>query len=210
MAIDLWLAFALASAVILAIPGPTVLLVCAYALSSGRRVGWWMVGGVSAGDLVAMSASLAGLGALMQSSALMFEVLRWIGAAYLIYLGRKLWRAPDTLAPPDLAEGAAGPRDGPKLAAHAFAVTATNPKSILFFIAFAPQFLDPGADAPPQMIAMVATFVGLAAANVAVYVLLADRLRRRLTAPGAMRLVNRIGGGALMGMGVLTALARRA
>ena len=208
MAFELWAAFVAATVIVLIIPGPTVLLVCTYALSSGRRVGWWMVAGVSAGDLVAMTASLLGLGALMLSSATLFEALRWVGAAYLVYLGWKLWHAPTTLEA-DVSPEDTRQADGPKMAAHAFAVTAMNPKSLVFFIAFAPQFLDPAAPLAPQLIAMVATFVTLAGVNAGLYVILADRLRGRLTRPGAMRWVNRIGGGALIGVGVMTALARR-
>ena len=141
MTIDAWLAFALASTVVLMIPGPTILLVCSYALSAGRRAGLWMVGGVALGDLVAMTASVLGLGALLLSSAELFTALRLIGAAYLLYLGWKLWTAP--VGP--VSEADAPQASGPKMAAHAFAVTATNPKSIVFFVAFVPQFIDPAA-----------------------------------------------------------------
>ncbi|MEL6318486.1 MAG: LysE family translocator, partial [Pseudomonadota bacterium] len=125
--------------------------------------------------------------------------------AYLIYLGLKLWRAPDSLA--DEAAGAVV--SGPKMALHAFAVTATNPKSILFFVAFLPQFLDPAAALGPQLAAMAATFVGLATLNAAAYVLIAAQARRRLTRPGALKWVNRAGGVGLIGMGLAAAFAKR-
>ncbi|MEO1291419.1 MAG: LysE family translocator [Pseudomonadota bacterium] len=208
MALDLWLAFALASAVVLMIPGPTILLVCSYAVSAGRSVGLWVVLGVGLGDLVAMSLAILGLGALLQSSALVFEILRWVGAAYLVYLGYKLWTAPASL---ESTEAASPAVSGPVMALHSFVVTVTNPKSILFFIAFVPQFFDPALPALGQgmVMVMVATFVGMAMANALVYVWLAAGLRHRLTRPGSLRLVNRIGGGALVGLGVAAAAASR-
>src|SRR5206468_994814 len=92
--LDHWLAFVAASAVLLAIPGPTVLLVISYALGHGRKPAAAIVAGVALGDLTAMTASMLGLGAVLATSALVFTGLRWLGGAYLIYLGIKLWRAP--------------------------------------------------------------------------------------------------------------------
>lgn len=94
MPIENWLAFVAASAIMLAIPGPTILLVISYALGHGRNASSATVAGVALGDFTAMTASMLGLGALLATSAALFTVLKWIGAAYLIYLGIKLWRAP--------------------------------------------------------------------------------------------------------------------
>src|ERR1700685_90718 len=94
MSLEHWLAFIAASAILLAIPGPTVLLVISYALGHGRRAALGTVAGVALGGFTAMTASMRGLGALLSTSALVFTGLKWIGAAYLIYLGIKLWRAP--------------------------------------------------------------------------------------------------------------------
>ena len=109
MSIATWLAFAAASAVLLLIPGPTVLLVVSYALTQGRRVALAMAAGVALGDFTAMTLSLAGLGALLLTSATLFTVLKWVGAAYLVYLGVKLWRAepqmPDVSAAPPATAG---------------------------------------------------------------------------------------------------------
>ena len=87
MPLDLWLAFVAASTALLLIPGPTVLLVLSYALSQGKKVAVASASGVALGDLIAMTASLAGLGALVLASATLFTVLKWIGAVYLVYLG---------------------------------------------------------------------------------------------------------------------------
>src|SRR5215217_8394033 len=94
MTLETWLAFTAASAVLLVIPGPTILLVVSYALGQGWRTALPMAIGVALGDFTAMTASMLGLGALLATSAALFTVLKWVGAAYLIYLGFKLWRAP--------------------------------------------------------------------------------------------------------------------
>ena len=93
MPFDLWLTFAAATIAILMIPGPTILLVLSYALTQGRRVAVATAAGVALGDLVAMTASLIGLGALVAASAAAFTVLKWAGAAYLVYLGIKMLRS---------------------------------------------------------------------------------------------------------------------
>jgi len=94
MTLAQWLPFAIASAILVAIPGPTVLLVVSYALGHGRKYALATTAGVAMGDLTSMTASMLGLGVLLAASAEMFMVVKWIGAAYLVYLGIKLWRAP--------------------------------------------------------------------------------------------------------------------
>ncbi|EFH13139.1 LysE family translocator [Teichococcus cervicalis] len=205
MPIENWLAFTAAAAILLAIPGPTILLVISYALGHGRRPAAAMVAGVALGDLTAMTASMAGLGALLATSSELFTLLRWVGAAYLVYLGLKLWRAPVQEA------GAAAPSAGlGRIFGHAYAVTALNPKSIVFFVAFVPQFLAAGAPFLPQVGVMIATFVSMAAANAALYALLAASARGALRRPAVQRAVNRTGGGLLMGAGLLSVLWRKA
>lgn len=207
MPLDLWLAFVAASAVLLVIPGPTILLVLSYALTQGRRVAVAMALGVALGDFIALTASLLGLGALVLASATAFTVLKWAGAAYLVWLGVKLLRArPAQGLGADIAEGL--PARG--VFWHAAAVTALNPKSIAFFIAFVPQFIRPEAPLAPQFATLVATFVGLAAANALMFALAADRLRARIRQPRVLLWLNRAGGSALVGMGLLTAAIRRA
>jgi threonine/homoserine/homoserine lactone efflux protein len=206
MSFELWLTFVAATFALLMIPGPTVLLVLSYALSKGRSVAVASAAGVALGDFVAMTASLLGLGALVLASATLFTVLKWVGAAYLIWLGVKLIRsAPSVgLKLPAAEITSAG------VFKHTAAVTALNPKSIAFFIAFAPQFVTPGAPLAPQFAVLIATFVALAAANALVYALLADRMRARITRPGALAWLTRAGGGALIAMGLAVAVARRA
>lgn len=208
MELDLWLTFVAASTALLLIPGPTVLLVLSYALSKGRSVAVASAGGVALGDLVAMTASLLGLGALVMASATAFVILKWLGAAYLVWLGIKLLRS----APAHGFETMTPQRDvtARSVFGHAAAVTALNPKSIAFFIAFVPQFIRPDAPLLPQFIILIATFVGLAAINALAYALLADTLRRTIERPSVITWLTRAGGATLVGMGVLTATLKRA
>lgn len=219
MSPDTWLAFATASFVMLAIPGPTILLVVSYALSHGRSVAAAVVFGVALGDLTAMTASMLGLGALLATSAELFTALKWAGAAYLAWLGYRLWRAPVAGPVPDEggtpAASAGERRDGAakglgRIAFHSFAVTALNPKSIVFFVAFLPLFVDPARPLLAQTVILEATFVGLAALNAAAYGLMAAAVGHRLTRPHVRRLVNRAGGTAMIGAALLALSWRRA
>lgn len=207
MHLETWLAFVAASAVLLAIPGPTVLLVVSYALGHGRRPAAAMVAGVALGDLTAMTAAMAGLGALLAATDAAFAALRWVGGAYLVYLGVKLWRAPVGSSGGAADVAGAGVR---RMFAHAYAVTALNPKGLVFFVAFVPQFLDAGAPLLPQVAVLEATFVTMAALNTATYALLASAARERLRQPRVQRAVNRAGGALLVGAGVFAAGWRRA
>lgn len=214
MSIEHWLAFVAASAVLVAIPGPTILLVISYALSHGRRVASAVVAGVALGDFTAMTASMLGLGALLATSAMLFTALKWAGAAYLIYLGIKLWRAPVSAAQAEEAgEGAAATPDDVwpvRIFLHAYAVTALNPKSIIFFVAFLPQFLDLSKPLFTQMAIFEVTFLVIATINAALYGLLAAVARDRIRRPAVLRIVNRAGGSLMIGAGLLSLGFRRA
>ena len=200
MTFESWAAFTAASAVLLIIPGPTVLLVVSYALGQGWRTVLPMTVGVALGDFTAMTLSMLGLGALLAASATLFTILKWVGAAYLVYLGIRLWRAGGTLdaAPRTDAVSSA------KMLGHAWLVTALNPKSITFFVAFLPAFLDPRADFLTQMIVFETTFLVLAFANAFGYALAATRARGFVANPRAIGIVNKVGGGLLIGAGAAT------
>lgn len=206
MSIEHWLAFVAASAVLLAIPGPTILLVISYALGHGRKVAGASVAGVALGDFTAMTASMLGLGALLAASATLFTVLKWIGAAYLVYLGIKLWRAPVGNVDAQ-AETAARPG---RIFLHTYVVTALNPKSIVFFVAFLPQFLDLSKPVLPQMVIFETTFLVLATLNAAIYALAASAARSAVGRAEVQRVVNRVGGGLLIGAGLFAVTWRKA
>lgn len=210
MSFEQWLAFTTASAVLLAIPGPTILLVISYALGHGKKAAGATVGGVALGDFTAMTASMLGLGALLATSATLFTALKWIGAAYLIYLGIKLWRAP-VAASEITADNASSPIERPlRIFLHTYIVTALNPKSIIFFVAFLPQFLNTTLPMLPQMIIFETTFLVLAILNAAFYALMASMARKSIRKPGVQRAVNRVGGSLMIGAGALAAGWKRA
>jgi threonine/homoserine/homoserine lactone efflux protein len=203
MSVEHWLAFVAASAVLLAIPGPTVLLIISYALGHGRKAASATVAGVALGDFTAMTASMLGLGALLAASAALFAVLKWIGAAYLVYLGIRLWRAPvGSGAVSAEASGNAAHRPL-RIFLHAYIVTALNPKSIIFFVAFLPQFLDMTRPITRQMIIFESTFLVLATLNAAAYGLMASMARKTIRKPRVQRVVNRVGGSLMIGAGLL-------
>ncbi len=200
MTLESWAAFTAASAVLLIIPGPTVLLVVSYALGQGWRTVLPMTVGVALGDFTAMTLSMLGLGALLATSATLFTILKWVGAAYLVYLGIKLWRAGGTLDAPPRTDAVSAAR----MLGHAWLVTALNPKSITFFVAFLPAFLDPQADFLTQMIVFETTFLLLAFGNAFGYALVAARARGFVANPRAIGVVNKVGGGLLIGAGAAT------
>lgn len=206
MDLQIWLAFVLASVVILIIPGPTIILVISQAITHGRRVVWPLVAGVTLGDFTAMTLSLLGLGAVLSASATLFSILKWIGAGYLIYLGLRMW-----LSTPDPTgtrlSSSRHTRHSPFKSA--FVVTALNPKSIAFFVAFLPQFVDPQRQSLPQLILLGATFLVFAAVNAGLYAIFAGRLRDAVIDSRVNRWFNRCGGSALIGAGIVTATLER-
>jgi threonine/homoserine/homoserine lactone efflux protein len=206
MSVQLWLAFVAASAVLLVIPGPTILTVISYSMAHGRRAQVPLVAAVALGDSTALVVSLLGLGALLATSALWFTAIKWVGGLYLLYLGVKLLRA--GIASTELALPAL-PGSYWKLFANTYLVTALNPKGIVFFVAFLPQFIDPGADAARQLWILGATFVVMATINATLYAVFAGAARRLLSSAGAQRRFNLSGGALLSAAGVWALLARR-
>ena len=168
MSLELWIAFTLASSALLAIPGPTVMVVVSYALAKGRSSAWATVPGVTLGDFTAMTVSVLGAGAILAASATLFTALKLFGAAYLIWLGIQLWRADPS---PEALTGAKSGAHGRRMFWNCYIVTALNPKSIVFFIAFVPQFVDPTGPLIIQFVILETTFLTLAAVNVAIWAL---------------------------------------
>lgn len=201
-----WIAFVAAAEALLIIPGPTVLLVVSYALAQGRRSAWATVPGVAAGDFTAMALSLLGLGALLAASAELFTVLKLAGAAYLVYLGIKILRAP---VPESLDENAPQEHARWRITAHAYAVTALNPKGIVFYVAFFPLFLSADKPLLPQILTFGATFLVMATFNAALYAVMAGQVTRFLKGYRARKNLNRAAGGILLVTGGLLGLARK-
>ena len=199
--------FILASALLLVIPGPTIVMVVSQAISHGRRVALASVLGVGLGDLVAATLSLTGVGTLLAASATGFAVLKTLGAAYLVFIGIQMWRAPlPTFAEIDAAPVAG---TGAKVFRDSFLVTVFNPKGIVFFMAFVPQFISPAHAFAPQAAMLVAVFVALGILNAYCYMRLADRARLAIRRPRVLRTATRLGAGLLMTAGVAALFARR-
>lgn len=206
MPIELWLAFVAASAVMLVIPGPTILTVISYSMSHGRRANVPLVLAVALGDSTALVVSLLGLGALLETSAFWFTAVKWVGGLYLLYLGIRLMRA--GISATEIAAPAA-PASRWRLFLNTYLVTALNPKGIVFFVAFLPQFLSPAASATQQMGILGVTFVVLAATNATLYAVFAGSARKLLASPRAQRRFHVAGGSLLAAAGVWALTARR-
>jgi threonine/homoserine/homoserine lactone efflux protein len=202
MSFETWAAFAAATAILLVIPGPTILLVISYALGQGWRTAFPVAAGVALGDFTAMTLAMLGVGALLAASATVFTALKWVGAAYLIWLGIKLFRAGGSLN----AEPRRDRTSALKMLGHAWLVTALNPKGITFFVTFLPQFLDARADFWTQMLIFEATFITLAFANALGYALIASRARSLVSNERAVGLFNKAGGTLLIGAGIAVAV----
>ena len=207
MPLELWLAYVATSAVVLAIPGPTILLVLSYSIAHGRPAALPLVAGVALGDSVAITLSLIGLGTLLAASAFWFTVIKWMGGLYLIYLGFLLLRGANKPMPLDAAN--TGETSAKKLFGNAFVVTALNPKSIVFFIALLPQFISAGHAVLPQLWILGITFVVLATIGATSYALFAASIRRFLSSRRAQQAYGYLGGGLLCGAGVWALSAKR-
>ncbi|SHM24356.1 Threonine/homoserine/homoserine lactone efflux protein [Roseibium suaedae] len=205
MSMELFGAYVVATLVLLAIPGPTILLVISYALSHGKKSAAACVLGVGLGDATAATASLLGLGAILATSAFLFTLLKWVGAAYLFWIGLKMWRSRSD----GLTAGVVEEAPARKIFLHAYVVTALNPKGIIFFMAFLPHFISQQAPVAPQLLLLGSTFVVLGILNAAVYAYAASAIGERLRSPSLMKAINRIGGGFLMSAAAMTASLQR-
>jgi homoserine/homoserine lactone efflux protein len=205
MPLDLYLAFVLASAVLILIPGPNVTLLVANSLAYGAHRALATLAGTSSAIALQLAITVLGMTSLMAVLAAWFEWLRWAGVLYLVWLGVQQWRAPP-VALEDVDPAAVA---GRALFWRGFLVSATNPKTLLFYAAFFPQFVDPASPPGPQLLLMSATFLGLATVLDGGYVLLAGRLRQLFRGQRRARLRNRLTGSLLIGAGLGLALARR-
>jgi threonine/homoserine/homoserine lactone efflux protein len=194
--------FALASLAVLAFPGPAVTYIVARSVRHGPRAGLTSTMGIETGNLVQVVAATVGLSAVLASSAAAFTVVKYAGAAYLVYLGvRAIVRAEADDARPRPA--------GAKIFRDGVVIAVLNPKTALFFLAFLPQFLDPSRGSETLQVAVLGIcFVALACLSDGAYALLAAAAGRRLRRPrGSRRLLARATGGLYIGLGAWAALS---
>ena len=171
---ELFSAFLLASALLVLMPGPVVTLVVANSLKHGTRYGLATSLGANTGTTVLLTAGAVGLSAALALVSDLFDWVRLAGAAYLIYLGVKEWRSRGAV----LQEAEAEKRRSFKnRCLHGFLTGVTNPKTVVFYIAFFPQFVDGALPATPQLVVMTAAFVIVAMLLDGAYALLAGRIR---------------------------------
>ncbi|MBT4015692.1 MAG: LysE family translocator [Deltaproteobacteria bacterium] len=203
MPLENWLAYTLVTTTFLLIPGPTIILVISYSLLRGRQAVIALVLGVGLGDLTAMSLSFLGVGVLLQTVATAFYLIKWLGAAYLIWLGIKMWSSASEFTDLDKKNRSHAWRE---IFSSAYITTSLNPKSIVFFLAFIPQFIEPELPFITQVVILGATFFVLAIISVLGYAALAIYAGQQLHLPLIQRWTHRIGGGLLIGAGGMTAV----
>jgi threonine/homoserine/homoserine lactone efflux protein len=201
--LHLYLAFVAAVTVLMLIPGPNVALIVANSVTYGFRYGLLTVAGTSSAMLVQLALTALGMTELLGQLGSWFDWIRWIGVAYLVYLGVTTWRAP----PLTLTDVRAEPKSAHAMYSRALLVSLTNPKTLFFYGAFFPQFVVMGHDVGLQVALLSATFVFIAIAVDSSWAVLANRARGFLAMHGKLR--NRISGGILIGAGIGLAFARR-
>ena len=187
--------------VLLLTPGPIVTLVISTAATRGVRAGLITVAGTSTGNAVLIAAIAFGLGWVLAHAVFLFEILRWLGAAYLVWLGVQAWRNAGAPAPPTPGNRVHFRRG--------VLVALSNPKTIAFFTAFLPQFVDPALPAAPQLAVMCGVTVLLAAVSDSCWAIASGLGRAWFLAPARARLLGRTSGLVLIGGGVWLSLARR-
>ncbi|MFD7867731.1 LysE family translocator [Streptomyces sp. NPDC059783] len=208
---DRLLAFAALSFLLIAIPGPSVLFVIGRALARGRRAALTTVVGNTAGCYVLIVAVALGVGAVVERSVLVFTALKLAGAAYLVFLGVKAWRDRGSLHAAVTGAGAGASRGGRRTFWEGFAVGVSNPKTIVFFAAVLPQFVDRGqGHAAAQMLVLGLVFAVLALLSDMVWGLAASTARDWFArSPRRLSLVGGAGGLAMIGLGVTVAATGR-
>ena len=206
MPIENWFAFVVASTFLLMMPGPTILTVISYSMAHGKRANIALVVAVVLGDTTALFVSLIGLGSILSASAFWFTVVKVLGGIYLLYLGLKLIFASNS-ATEIVTSIEAGSRL--KLFVNTYLVTALNPKGIVFFIAFLPQFISHDLNVNHQLWMLASTFVFLAGLNAAFYTIFATSVRNLLSSYTAQRKFNILGGTLLSAAGIWSLLSRR-
>ena len=201
--LDLYLTFAIATGILMLIPGPNVALIVANSVGYGTRYGLLTVAGTTMAMVVQLALTALGMSALLGTMAQWFEWIRWLGVAYLLWLGIRQWRA----EPVDLTRTRPQYRSPREIVTRGIIVSFTNPKTLLFYGAFFPQFITPDPHMAAQIGILSATFLIISMTLDSCWALLAGRARNMLAVRGRLR--NRLSGGLLITAGVGLAFAHR-
>ena len=206
MTIETWLAFISAVFIFAIIPGPTVIFVIGQAITHGKKSVTPLALGVLFGDFIAMVISLLGLGALLATSATLYTILKWFGVCYLIYLGIKAFteepsEESDLFQKNDMSKF--------KMFRDSSIVTALNPKNIVFFVAFFPQFVNTSVEVFPQFLILMFSFSVITLITITSFAMFAGSIEHKIRSYKAKKRLNQVGGSALVGAGVFTAAMQR-
>ena len=200
MSLSSYLGFVVATVALVLVPGPNVALIVGNSLAGGTRLGLASILGTASAALIQIGATVFGLALLLASTAPVFAWLRWLGVVYLLILGLRAW-----FAVPESHRSGPAPRSARRAVATGFAVSLTNPKTLLFNGAFLPQFVDPQGDAGAQLLLLGATFLVVSATLDCGWAVLAGRFGGLVALRPRLR--NRLMGGALVGAACGLALA---
>ena len=201
-----WLLFIAASAALIIVPGPTVTVIVANSLNAGTRAGLMNVIGTQLGLGLMVLILAFGFASIVEHMAMVFEVLRLVGAAYLVWLGIRLWLANGVMVAGDQVSVLAKPDGGYLL--QGFLVIWSNPKALFFFGAFFPQFVDPAANPGPQVLFLGLSFMIVGTLLDGAYAVAAGQMKRILTR-GKVNFLEKVSGTCLIGGGIWLALSRR-
>jgi homoserine/homoserine lactone efflux protein len=208
VSLSTWLAFFVASWLISLSPGAGAISCMTAGMRYGYVRGLWNILGLMIGVVFVMAIAGAGLGAILAASAVAFTAIKWLGVAYLVWLGIEQWRAPAT--PVDASAGPDGGGSVRQLVARGFLVNATNPKAILFMLAVLPQFIEPARPQFVQYAICAATLLFTDLVVMSAYTGLAARVLRALRDPRHVRWLNRTFGGLFVAAGAVLATFKRA
>lgn len=207
MDFSVWFTYFVASIILCVSPGPGVFSSISSGLHHGFRLGVWNGIGMQVASLVIVIVVSVGLGSILLASETLFALVKWLGVAYLVYLGIVTWRAP-ARGFEDKDNGV--PHRARDIFMRGFWVNITNPKGIIFFAAVLPQFIDVSRPQLPQYAILAATTFAVDVVVMSAYTALAARVLRVMSNPSHLRWINRVLGGAFVGAGVALASFRRA
>lgn len=207
MALEMWLAFVVAAILIAISPGAGAIQAMATGMTHGVRRGYWSIAGMEIGLMLQLTLVAIGLGAAVASSIVAFNVVKWIGVLYLVYLAVRQWRSVTTDLRAKIGTTVDGGRLG--LLTRGFLVNATNPKSLVFFLAVLPQFVVPTAPLLPQYLVIGMTMVAVDLVVMGLYTGLAVRLVEWLHTPRQQTVLNRVFSGLFATAAVVLSLMRR-
>jgi homoserine/homoserine lactone efflux protein len=202
-----WWAFVVVEAALCLTPGPAVLLVLSQALTRGSMRAIWSIGGILAANTLYFVLSATGVGAILMASYDLFFAVKWIGAAYLVWLGIAAFRGKSPML--SVRQTDVAPVGGFRLFLSGFVLQMANPKALMFFTAMLPQFIDPHAPIVPQVAILAATSVVIEFFVQLFYAVLAGRVTHLATRPRFATVTNRIAGTLLMGAGIGMAAIRK-